>query len=296
MKKTIKFKQFCEHYLTTRMGAKLTTLKTYGSVIDTHLIPVIGNVSVVDLEKDHGNKIMQTMINNQKSNSTTNKAIVILKCIADFAVEKMLIKENKLSSIKLLKDNDKSFCYWNEKEAQTFLEAIQDHKLHNVFKFALSTGLRRGEICGLLWENVKHTDKGVELHFGEQLLPGRIRGTVKSGKKRHVPLSSEAINVLDSIERSDGKDYIFTMKNGRCIEPNYLSIEFRKIQKEIGIKNSINFHALRHSFASLLSAKGVNIQKIQHLLGHANSSMTERYSHLNQNDLRDAAMMVSFNK
>lgn len=292
MKNTIKFKQFCVHYLETRLGVKFTTLKTYQSVIDTHLIPVIGNVSIIDLEKDHGLKIMRNMANSK--NSTTNKAIVILKCIVDFAVEKLLIKENKISSIKLLKDNDKSFCYWNETEVIDFLDAIKNHKLHNVFKFALSTGLRRGEICGLLWENVKHTENGIELHFGEQLLPGRIRGTVKSGKKRYVPLSNEAINVLNSIQKKGDKDYIFTMKSGKPIEPNYLSIEFRKLQTEIGIKNSINFHALRHSFASLLSAKGINIQKIQHLLGHANSSMTERYSHLNQSDLRDAAQVVSF--
>jgi len=296
MKKTIKFKQFCEQYLSTRMGAKFTTIKTYKSVIDTHLIPELGNVSVNDLNKDHGLKVMNNMTGSDRSKATTNKAIVILKCIVDFAVEKLLIKENKLSSIKLLKDNDKSFCYWNEKEAHDFLEAIQGHKLHDVFKFALSTGLRRGEICGLLWENVKHTENGTELHFGEQLLPGRIRGTVKSGKKRYVPLSNEAINVLNNINKKGDKDYIFTLKNGKSIEPNYLSIEFRSIQKKIGIKNSINFHAMRHSFASLLSSKGVNIQKIQHLLGHANSSMTERYSHLNQNDLRDAAQMVSFGK
>lgn len=290
----MKFKQLCRSYLETRVGTKDGTKSTYKSAINTHMIPLLGNLSVSSMDKSDGVELVSGMEMSNKSSSTINKIIVILKCIASHAVENNIIKVSPFKDIKRMKVDQRNFGYWNEKEAEEFLGKTKDHRLHLLFKFALNTGLRRGELCGLRWKDVKLNEGNTELHFNEQLLPGRIRDLVKGHSSRFVPLSLEAVNILNEIGRKDDNDYIFTLKNGNSVEPNYLSIEFRAIQKEVGIKNSIKFHSLRHSFASLLSAKGVSLQKVQHLLGHKDSKVTERYSHLSQSDLRDTVQIVSF--
>lgn len=292
----VDFQLVCDEYLSTRIGTKQGTKDTYKSVIINYILPNFREMKVKDFTKKDGIKLVSLMETAGKSPSTINKVMTILKCILKFAVESGYIDFSPLITLKPQKVDKRDFEYWNEEEAKFFLQAIKDDHYFNLYKFALNTGLRRGEICGLQWKNLKNNQGNLELHFNEQLLPGRIRGLVKGHSSRFVPLSEVAIGILKEIEQGSGKDYIFKNKRGVCIEPNSLSIQFKKDQKRVGVKKVIKFHALRHSFASLLTAKGVNIQKVQHLMGHKDSKITERYSHLSQNDLRKTVQVVAFDE
>lgn len=289
-------KDVCYEYLKTRVGTKDGTKETYKSVIKNYIIPNFGHIKMRDLKKSDGIKLIGMMEEKDKSPSTINKVLVILKCITKFAIENEYLDISPFITIKPLKVDARKYQYWTTDEAKEFLIKAKYHPLFNLFKFALNTGLRRGEICGLLWENVKINEGNVELHFNQQLLPGRVRDLVKGHSSRFVPLTSGAIAILDEIGRKGDKDYIFTLPNGKSVEPNYLSVEFKSAQKRLSIKKVIKFHATRHSFASLLTARGINIQKVQHLLGHKDSKVTERYSHLSQSELRSTVQIVDFSE
>lgn len=290
----MRFKQLAYKYLDDLIGVKKTTVKTYTNCIDTHLIPRIGNHVISDISRSDGMNIISSMQSLNKKPSTINKVMVILKTILTYAIDLDIIETMPITKIKELRVDNKDFPYWNELEAKDFISKVKGHKLYHIIKFGMNTGLRRGEMCGLLWKNVKENNGNLELEFNEQMLPGRERGTVKGFTSRFVPLSPEAESVLKEIGRKNDDDYVFMLPSGKTIEPNWLSNEFRLLQKELGIKNSIKFHGLRHTFASILTSKGVNLQKIQHLLGHRDSKTTERYSHLNQDDLRNTVGIVAF--
>lgn len=292
----ISFEDLCEEYLGSRVGTKETTRETYKTVIRTHLLPAFREKAVKELRKSDATKLIASLELKKKSNSTINKILVILKCIIKFGVESEYLEVSPFNGIKPLKVDNRKYDYWNELEAKEFLQKAKGHRLFNVLKFAINTGLRRGELCGLKWKNLVINQNNKELHFNEQLLPGRIRGLVKGHSTRFVPLTKNAIGVLEDIGPGEPEEYIFKAKNGLSIEPTSLSIDFRKLQKEVGMKKVIKLHALRHSFASLLTAKGVNIQKVQHLMGHKDSKVTERYSHLDQKELRDTVQIVEFSE
>ncbi len=292
----ILFSDVCTEYLKTRVGTKEGTKETYKSVVRTHLLPEFGKLRMREIKKSHGIALIGKLENQKKSNSTINKILVILKNIMKYSIESEYIEVNPFQTIKPLKVDPENFKYWTGKEAQLFLSSVKGHPYFNLFKFALNTGLRRGELCGLQWRNVVDFNGKTALHFNEQLLPGRVRDIVKGNRKRFVPLSGPAIEVLNNIGRKGDRDYIFTMPNGKSVEPNYLSSLSRKIQREAGIKNVIKLHAMRHSFASLLVAKGANQTKIQKILGHADPSTTQRYMHLRQDDLMELIQMVDFSE
>lgn len=134
---------------------------------------------------------------------------------------------------------------------------------------SLHTGLRRGELFSLLWENVD---------FDRKLLTV-IGSNAKSGKTRHVPLNSEALSVLKNWKSQVPNDakYVFEGKNRKPFHDIRTSWESVLQDAEI-----INFrwHDLRHTFASNLVMKGVSLNTVRELLGHSDYTMTLIYAHL----------------
>ena len=142
-----------------------------------------------------------------------------------------------------------------------------DH-LHPMILLSMNTGLRRGEIFSLKWENVS---------LERALLT--IEGAyAKSGKTRHIPLNSEAISVLKEWRRqTDSSDLVFHNKDG--LRFDNIKNGWATILNAAKIKN-FRWHDLRHHFASRLVMSDVDLNTVRELLGHSDMSMTLRYAHL----------------
>ncbi len=116
----------------------------------------------------------------------------------------------------------------------------------------------------------------------------------KSGRPRTIPLNSFALGVLNrKLEEKvrSIKDLIFVSSAGTKIYPSNLRREFYKVLKKAGIEN-FKFHDLRHTFATRLAQKGIDIYKIAKLLGHEDIRMTQRYSHHSPESLRDGVEIL----
>ena len=141
------------------------------------------------------------------------------------------------------------------------VEGFGDHLTPAVL-LAMNTGLRRGELLSLRWTDVN--------------LEGRILTIqaehAKSGKQRHVPLNSEATDVLTrwASQRTD---------DGLVFIPDDIKTAWTKLLVRANV-NGFRFHDLRHHFASKLVTKGVDLNTVRELLGHADIKMTLRYAHL----------------
>lgn len=147
--------------------------------------------------------------------------------------------------------------------------SFADH-LKPAVLLSLHTGLRRGELFQLKWENVDLERKNLTV-AGET--------SRKSGKTRHIPLNDSALGVLKrwKKQRSAVSPYVFHDAEGRPFEG--VETSFRGVLREAGITN-FRWHDLRHTFASKLVMAGVNLNTVRELLGHSDYKMTLRYAHL----------------
>jgi len=156
-----------------------------------------------------------------------------------------------------------------EDEIKKLLDACsksRNRDLRAAVVVALNTGLRRSELLGLTWERV-------------DLSRGVIRLEVtKSGKRREVPLNAESYAALVSFNQRESAR-VFKNQSLRKAYEN--AVSNAKL-------DDVNFHTLRHTFASWAVMRGVSLKELQELLGHSSLAMTMRYAHLAPERLRSA--------
>ncbi len=147
-------------------------------------------------------------------------------------------------------------------------DGFTDH-LQPVVLLALNTGLRRGELLGLSWEQVDLTHKLVTV----------TASVAKSGKTRHVPLNAEALDVLMRWHKQNRKANGLVFPGRRGTAMTNISTSWERLVSAAGL-TGFRFHDLRHDFASKLVMAGIDLNTVRELLGHADLKMTLRYAHL----------------
>jgi integrase len=166
-----------------------------------------------------------------------------------------------------------------------------------LFEVAVLTGLRRGEITGLRWSDVGLTARKVIVRRNRVTVHGRVveQNTPKTkAGLRTVALSDFAVATLlawhlrqaqeaeTAAEAWQTEGHVFTMEDGRALDPAYITRLFQKLRKGPGEElPAMSFHGLRHCAASLMLASGADIAVVSKLLGHASISITaDVYGHL----------------
>ena len=164
-------------------------------------------------------------------------------------------------------------------------QAITDGNrwLTNVVRFALGTGLRRGEVCNFRWDHV-------DLHTGLLNIRNTDTFETKSGHERAVPLVGEARTVIEVLQReraSEADDYVFKGMRGGKLNDEHLSRRFRFYRRLARLPEKINFHSLRHTFASWWVLRGGDLYRLKEVMGHADIQTTMIYAHLRPDALRE---------
>jgi len=196
------------------------------------------------------------------SPATVNRELAFLKTMFNKAVEWGRLESSPLKNVKKFReDNGRERILTNE-ETKRLVDAANGH-LRPILIIALNTGMRRGEILGLRWENVKLSKRCIHIEDS------------KAGKPRSIPMNGLVIEAMSIIPQNS--EYVFY--NSRTKGPiQDVKTAFKSVCENVGIKG-LRFHDLRHTFATNLIMSGVDLVTVSKILGHASIQMTMRYAH-----------------
>ena len=212
---------------------------------------------------------------------TANNAFRFLRIILNYAGREGWLTQRPQGRVKLLKTVAKPATWWTPDEVRKVLDASKADTLHPrdavlVFAIGLYLGLRRGEMDRLRWEDLTLD--------GDQPV-ACVRSTTanptKSGKTRYVPICRELREILTPLRQPSG--YVLRPENsapGKWLYRFEFDQLFDRIVRNAGVRR-IRVHDMRHTWVSIMLAKGVSLFKVSRWLGHADIRVTQEvYAHL----------------
>ncbi len=266
------------------------TIYKYQNLIENHILPRLGGISIDEISAPAVNSYLQEKLESGRldgsgglSPSYVRSIMIIIKSAMDFAVKEELCDPLKSEILKPAVP----------KREVTVLTLSEQRKLENSISrerdatnlgilLSLHAGLRIGEVCALSWDDVD---------FDQQLIKvrhtvSRIRSVSASGSAsrlvidlpktqasvRDIPISPPLLNALKHQYADSGSDYVISGSPG-FVSPRTFDYRFHKVIENVGIPH-INYHVLRHTFATRCVEAGVDIKSLSEILGHANVSVT----------------------
>lgn len=226
--------------------------------------------------------------------NTIKKAFVVISAAMNRAVALDMLRKNPCKAVSLPRVVKPEISVLSLDEVPRMLEACKDSDVYMPVLLALTTGMRRGEIVGLRWQDVDFDKAQLIVRQGAVQVAGKVLfDETKTGRIRVVALSKQTMEALRQ-HRTHQKELRLQMGNkwqdhglvctdefGQPTKPEWLSYAFMYFARQHGFK--VTFHGLRHTHATMLLSQGVNMKVTQERLGHSNMSMTsETYSHLSQ--------------
>jgi len=249
------------------------------SLFRNHILPVIGAVYLDAVTVDDVGSVMTTT-RSSLSEGTRNRLLVLMRYMFNLAIRWRTagIVSNPTKTHKLFKLSNHRERFLSSAEVKILLHSVNaspNPTLKYIIPMLLLTGARKREVLDARWCDIDRERSFWRIPF------------TKSGRERHVPLSAAAVELLNNVPRRQDCDYIFA--NPKTLKP-YVSIfvSWHSARKNAGLVD-LRIHDLRHSFASFLVNAGCSLYAVQKILGHASVTMTQRYSHLSQDSLLQAA-------
>ena len=220
-----------------------------------------------------------------RSTSTVKHELAVLKEVFNKGIAWGLVDRNPAARVKPLPESKGRTRFLSVEEAEKLVQAASAH-LRPIIIMALETGMRRGEILRLKWEDLDMKNNMIYI------------ADPKNNDPRHVPMSSRVKALLASLPRRLRADYVFVgVKKWQMVGKDGIPFtdvdtSFRNACAKEGIED-FTFHGLRHTAASHLVMSGVPLRTVGEILGHKTATMTERYSHLTPEHKRNAIETLS---
>lgn len=168
---------------------------------------------------------------------------------------------------------------------QQLLSVIADQDFREVCIFAVSTGLRLGELVALQWRDVDFVRKVIVVQNSETF-------TTKSKRIRVVPMN-EQLWRTSAVRKESATCALVFHHNNEKLNADWVSKTFKRYVRTAKLSERLHFHSLRHTFATWLVQSGVGIYEVQKLLGHSSVAVTQIYAHLAPSELHNAVEKIS---
>lgn len=217
--------------------------------------------------------------------TTVNHELTILRRFFNLAVGRDYLQGNPANKVDFLRITDrKRPRFLSQGEVRRLQEELRGSRFRLMIETLLHTGMRVGELINLEWGDI-------DLRGGQINIRPKPDWSPKAGKERNIPLSSKVRDLLSGLDREH--DYIFHSRTGNRVNRNHIREAFVRACRRAGIRDA-TLHTLRHTFASQLVMRGVDLYTVSQLLGHSDLKSTQIYSHLSRDHLRGAIERLKF--
>jgi len=298
--------RWLETYVTT--NTRLRTQHGYRGYVKRYIGPTIGSVPLQSLTASQVQGVYAGMLERGLSTTTVVQLHRIFKEALSHAVKWGVLVRNVADAVSPPKIQRKQMEMWSLDTIHQFLDLADQGRFGDVHRFAVHTGLRRSEICGLKWESVDLTGRRLSVVNTLQRITGHgmHEDQPKTNRsRRSVALAPETVDLLHGvrgrqIERSldygplwQNTGYAFTQIDGSPVAPDMISKDFCLLVRKHGLPH-LTFHGLRHANATLAMTAGVNPKVVSETLGHSTVGLTlDLYSHVTPNMQEEAAQAVA---
>ena len=293
-----------EYY--AKIKVRPSSHKTYEGYIKNHIKPNIGNIplaklTTLDLQRMYQKLLTEGRVERIESQNqpkglspkTVRNLNQIISSAMKLAMDQRLIPKNPADGCALPKVEHKEMKTLPVEQLNAFLMEAKKTGTFEMYYIDLATGLRRGELLGLKWQDVD-LNNGI-IHVRRQV--GRINGKVQEAPLktknayRNISIGSDAVSILSEKKKKDGNfsEYVFPSPTGGPMSPDSVLKMLHRVLERAGLPE-IRFHDLRHTFATLALQNGVDIKTVSGMLGHFSAGFTlDTYAHVTTAAQRQAA-------
>jgi integrase len=255
----------------------------------------LGNIKLKDLNPGH----IQHLINLKRDDGLGPWTLSFIRQVLNTSLQQAvswgMISSNPGKMVKVPRIPKKEMHVWTKDQVKTFLNSLSGSRLEALYYMAVTTGLRQGELLGLLWSDVDWENK--RIHLCRQLRRVREKGlqfeelktvasrrTIYLGNSGVLNLNQHQEHQKTMIQKAGSKwnyrDIIFPSTIGTPLSPRNLYRHFIETTQKNQLPK-IRFHDLRHTAATLMLNEGVHPKVVQERLGHSSISITlDVYSHV----------------
>lgn len=316
----MKLAQWLPHWLDTYVVTQIrqSTRVSYDTFIQRHIIPMLGNVTLARLtaqriQEFYNHKLEKGRLDGKGgiSPKTLRNLHNMLHKSLEQAVRLQLIPVNPCDAVCLPPRQKRDVRYLSVDEQKRLQDAVRDERLGCTVILDLFTGLRLGELLGLKWENIdlnagylrvcqtvnrlKSFDSAASTKT--QIVVGEPK--TKSSKRTISLLDHVVVLLQEHKTRQDAEKeqsfgayqdngFVFCNELGQPLDPRSFADFFKRMLKKAGIAD-INFHGLRHTFATRALEKGIPAKTVSDLLGHSSIVITmDLYTHVTDNVKKEA--------
>ena len=303
-----------------RPNRRENTYLSYKCSIEKYINPIIGELKLCDLKVIHIEQILMKMKSEGLSSTTMQKHFLVINSSLNKAIKLQMLSDNPCKYVDTPKRNRTNINILTLEEinkiyARLNLKKYDDFVFYVGISLTIETGLRRGEMCGLSWNDIDFNNK--TLHVRNALI--RVDDTFKisnlktESSYRDLPLSDQVLNLLNHLKQLQNEnklkygefynknyfnnknyDLIFIHEDGKYIVPSNFLQRLKRMCNYCNIKKNIRWHDLRHSNATLLLSDGVSMKVIQERLGHSMMQTTsDIYAHVTDKMNRNATDLIS---
>lgn len=257
------------------------------SLYNNYIKAFIGGINIKNISHADINNMLLTIKGNGKKDGkpyapqTIKHILILTKRVFNFNIDMGNCETNPAEKVKLEKFDNTRIAYLLDDEIERIFKYLDSGREWYgdvaLIKFALYTGLRRGELFNLIWDNVDLENNRITLY------------DTKGGKNQSIILASDAVAVLQSLSRTD--TYVFPSKLGG--KRDDVKTLWSRMKLAANIRPNIRFHDIRHTFGTIAVSSGIGIDVVQKMMTHKDIKTTQRYAHIVDQRMKDAANTIN---
>ena len=273
------------------------TYDSYLRLVTNHVLPTLGHVPLQELRADHLDRLYASLLidgghrlpgRGLSPKTVRNVHGTLCTALRDAERKRFVTRNVALAADppRVRLHGSREMHTWTAEELRTFLEAMQGHRLYAAYLLAAMTGMRRGEVLGLRWQDVDLNQRWLAVRQtltavnyvisfgppkttrGRRLIaldPGTAAALAAHRRRQLVEQSSVGLSAAE---------LVFVREDGDPIHPDYFSQTFDRTVKRLKLPR-IRLHDLRHTHATLGLAAGIQPKVMSDRLGHATVAFTQ---------------------